>query len=220
MNRNILQFRHVNKYYKSSSGTTLNQKALNNISFTIKEKKSIGFIIEDETVRHIFTDVISGLESPDAGKILLYDKETYFDGYPYEGLGLLLNEPSFMNTHDGFSNLKMLSEYNESYENDRISKMMSYVGLDPLSETKVCNYSSAMFKKLCLAYALIPNNELLVLPEPFKHLNEYALKEFLRIYNNLRTKKTIIYIAPTHTHLGGLCDNVYLIENSELIKVI
>lgn len=220
MNRNILQFRHVNKYYKSSSGTTLNQKALNNISFTIKEKKSIGFIIEDETVRHIFTDVISGLESPDSGKILLYNKETYFDGYPYEGLGLLLNEPSFINSHDGFSNLKMLSEYNESYENDRISKMMSYVGLDPLSETKVCNYSSAMFKKLCLAYALIPNNELLVLPEPFKHLNEYALKEFIKTYTNLRRKKTIIYIAPSHIYLGNLCDNIYLIENGTLIKII
>ena len=96
MNRNILQFRHISKYNKNYSGITLNTKALNNISFTIKEKKSVGFIIEDDNIRCIFRDVISGLESPDAGKILLYDKETYFDGYPYEGLGLLLNEPSFI----------------------------------------------------------------------------------------------------------------------------
>lgn len=211
--KNIFQFRHVSKYNGDS-------KILNNISFTVKEKKSIGFIIEDDKTREVFTNLVGGMDNPDAGKILISDTEAYFDGYPYEGIGFMLNEPSFITSHDGFSNLKMLSEYNECFENDRISKMMSFVGLDPLSEVKVCNYSSAMFKKLCLAYALIPNHELVVLPEPFKHLNEYALTEFIKTYKNLRYKKTMIYISPTHTHLGQLCDTIFLIENGQLIKVI
>ena len=213
MSKNIYQFRHVSKYVNDS-------KILNNISFTIKENKSVGFIIEDDETRQYFSNLISGLDSPDAGKILIDNEDAYFDGYPYEGVGLLLTEPSFMPTYDGFGNLKMLSEYNESYENDRISKMMSFVGLDPLSEVKVCNYSSAMFKKLCLAYALIPNHNLLILPEPFKNLNEYALSEFIKTYKNLRYKKTMIYITPTHNNLGQLCDVIYLIENGQLIKVI
>ena len=196
--KNIFQFRHISKYDGNS-------KILNNISFTIKEKKSVGFIIEDDKTREVFTNLVAGMDSPDAGKILINNDDAYFDGYPYEGIGFMLNEPSFMNSHDGFSNLKMLSEYSESYENDRISKMMSFVGLDPLSEVKVCNYSSAMFKKLCLAYALIPNNELIVL---------------LKTYKNLRYKKTIIYISPTHTNLGQLCDTIFLIENGQLLKVI
>ena len=213
MNNNIFQFRHVSKYYKTNNGLTSSEKAFNNISFTVKEKKSVAFIIEDDNLRTIFSNVVSGLDSPDSGKILINDTETFFDGYPYPNLGLVLNEPSFINSHDGFSNLKMLSEYNESYENDRISKMMSFVGLDPLSETKVCNYSSAMFKKLCLAYALIPGYELLVINEPFKYLNEYALKEFQNIYQKLRSKKTIIYISSSRDYLDQLCDTIYIIES-------
>ena len=219
MNKNIFQFRHITKYYKTKLGVNSSERALNNISFTIKEKQSVAFIIDNDNLRTIFADVVSGLDSPDSGKILINDEEAFFDGYPYTQLGLMLKEPSFINTYDGFNNLKMLSEYNESYENDRISKTMSFVGLDPLSETKVCNYSSAMFKKLCLAYALIPNNELLILNEPFKYLNEYALKEFFKIYSNLKNKKTIIYISESHPFLTQLCDTIYIVENGQILRL-
>ena len=182
---------------------------LRNLSFTLEHNKSVGFIIDDDNIRKTFSDLVCGLDSPDEGNILIHDKEPYFDGYPYEELGVLLNEPSFMNTQDGFKNLKMLSEYNTNIENIQITKVMNFVGLDSLSETKVCNYSCAMYKKLCLAYALIPNADILVINEPFKHLNQYALKDFHTIYSKLRTKHTMIYISKTSDYLEPLCDNIY-----------
>ena len=217
MNNNIYQFKHVTKY-ASVPGVLDTPKVFGNVSFTLKKGNSIGFIIEDEAIRTLFYKLIGGIECPDSGKILLYDKDTYFDGYPYKGMGVMLDEPSFINTYDGFSNLKMLSEYEEIFENDRISKTMSFVGLDPLSETKVCNYSSESVKKLCLAYALIPNKELLVIHEPFKHLNEYALSEFFKIYTVLRSKKTIIYVSESHSYLQHLCDTIYYFEGDRFNK--
>ena len=103
---------------------------------------------------------------------------------------------------DGFKNLKLLSEFNTNVENIQITKVMNYVGLDPLSETKVCNYSCAMYKKLCLAYALIPNTNILIINEPFKHLNNYALKDFITIYGKLRLNHTIIYISESNDYLN------------------
>ena len=182
---------------------------LKNLSFTLEHNKSVGFIIDDDAIRKTFSDLVCGLDSPDEGNILIHDNEPYFDGYPYEELGVLLNEPSFINTQDGFKNLKMLSEYNTNIENIQITKVMNFVGLDSLSETKVCNYSCAMYKKLCLAYALIPNKDILIINEPFQHLNQYALKDFHSIYSKLRTKNTIIYIAKTADYLEPLCDNIY-----------
>ena len=184
-------------------------KKIHNLSFNVEKNKSIGFVIDKDDVRKLFSDMICGLDSPDDGYIAINGSKPYFDGYPYEELGVLLNEPSFINTYDGFRNLKMLSEYNTNVENIQITKVMNFVGLDSLSETKVCNYSCAMYKKLCLAYALIPNADILIINEPFKYLNQYALKDFHTIYSKLRTKHTIIYISKTSDYLETLCDNIY-----------
>ncbi|MBE5934326.1 MAG: ATP-binding cassette domain-containing protein [Lachnospiraceae bacterium] len=192
----IYQFKQVSKVQKLSP-----------ISFSIEKGSSYAFIIDNDDTRKTFSDIVCGLECPDDGEISINNKQPYFDGYPYAELGVLLNEPSFINNQDGFKNLKMLSEYSTNVENIQITKVMNFVGLDSLSETKVCNYSCAMYKKLCLAYALIPNADILVINEPFKHLNQYALKDFYTLYTKLRSKYTIIYIAKTDEYLDGLCDN-------------
>ena len=93
---------------------------LKNINFTIEKNKSIAFIIENDDKRNLFSNIVTGLESPDEGEIFINDKQPYFDGYPFQELGVLLNDPSFINTHDGFKNLKMLSEYERNIENIEI----------------------------------------------------------------------------------------------------
>lgn len=182
---------------------------ITDLSFSIEAGKSVGFVVEDDTARQLFSNLIAGLDSPDEGELHIHGKVPYFDGYPYEELGVLLTEPSFINTHDGFKNLKFLSEFNSNVENIRITKVMNFVGLDSLSETKVCNYSCAMYKKLCLAYALIPESDILIINEPFRYLNEKALNDFNTIYSKLRTRNTIIYIAENEEYLPPLCDAMY-----------
>ena len=186
---------------------------IGDLSFHIESGKSVGFVIEDDNTRLLFSNLVCGLDSPDEGEINIHGKVPYFDGYPYAELGVLLNEPSFINTQDGFKNLKFLSEFNSNVENIRITKVMNFVGLDSLSETKVCNYSCAMYKKLCLAYALIPNSDILIINEPFRYLNQKALKDFNTIYSKLRTRNTMIYIAENEDYLQPLCDAMYRISN-------
>lgn len=196
------------------------KKILNNISFQIEQGKSIGFVIEDDETRILFSNIISGLDCPDEGTLNICGEEPYFDGFPYQNLGVLLAEPSFINTHDGFKNLKFLSEFESSVENIQITKVMNFVGLDPLSETKVCNYSCSMYKKLSLAYALMTNAEILVINEPFKHLNPQALNDFYNIYSKLRIKNTIIYISSSEQYLAPLCDSMYRIHAAKKLATI
>lgn len=194
----VYEFKNVSKKTKSVE--------LRDISFSIPMNKSVGFVIEDDDTRTLFSNLVCGFDSPDDGCICIHGKEAYFDGYPYDKLGVLLNEPSFINTHDGFKNLKFLSEINENVENIQIAKIMNYVGLDPLSEVKVCNYSYAMYRKLSLAYALIPGHNILIINDPFKYLTEYAFKDFMILYKKLRTDHTMIYISKSAKHLEELCD--------------
>lgn len=65
-----------------------------------------------------------------------------------------------------------------------IKEAMQKVGLDPANKTKVDNYSLGMKQKLGIAQAIMENQDILILDEPFNALDfktYNGIKEIIRI---------------------------------------
>lgn len=94
---------------------------------------------------------------------------------------------------------------------------MEMVGLDPSDRTKVKNYSLGMKQKLGIAQAIMEDQELIILDEPFNALDFRTYEEIKHIIRELKADgRTILLISHNFEDIEELCDDVYMIENRNL----
>ena len=59
-----------------------------------------------------------------------------------DNLGLLIENPAFLDNYSGFANLKMLAEIRNIITDENIREVISRVGLDPDDKKKYKKYST------------------------------------------------------------------------------
>ena len=92
------------------------------------------------------------------------------------------------------------------------------VGLDPDNKTKEDHYSLGMKQKLGLAQAIMENQDILILDEPFNALDYKTYEEMKQMLLELKAEgKTIILMFHHYQDLELLCDRIYRLENHRLI---
>lgn len=75
-------------------------------------------------------------------------------------MGLLVNQPGYIEFYDGFTNLKHLADILNKID-ETIKESMKNVRLEPESKVKVKNYSTGMKQKLGIAQAIMENQDLI-----------------------------------------------------------
>ena len=76
-------------------------------------------------------------------------------------MGLLVNQPGYIEFYDGFTNLKLLADIQNKIDDETIKESMKNVGLEPESKVKVKNFSTGMKQKLGIAQAIMENQDLI-----------------------------------------------------------
>ena len=97
---------------------------------------------------------------------------------------------------------------------------MEKVGLDPDNTTKTDNYSLGMKQKLGLAQAIMENQDILVLDEPFNALDYKTYEDVKAIIRMLKAEgKTIFLTSHRFQDIEQLCDQIYTLEDCRLIPI-
>lgn len=97
---------------------------------------------------------------------------------------------------------------------------MLKVGLDPSNKTKVDDYSLGMKQKLGLAQAIMEEQDILILDEPFNALDHKTYGDMKEIIRMLKAEgKTIFLTSHNFNDMEQLCDEVYTIEECRLIPL-
>src|SRR5699024_12884668 len=95
---------------------------------------------------------------------------------------------------------------------------MELVGLQPEAKQKVKNYSQGMKQKLAFAQAIMEDQDILVLDEPFNAMDEDSVANTRNILKNFKEKgKTILITSHNREDINYLCDVVYKIISSQLV---
>ena len=75
-----------------------------------------------------------------------------------------------------------------------------------------------MKKKLAICQAIMENQSILLLDEPFNGLDFSAMSEIRSILETLKEEgKTILLTSHHQTDLDNFCDKLYFIDNQKLI---
>lgn len=207
----------IKKITKSFAG----REILKDISLKVEKGKTIGIVGANGSGKSVLFKILCGLEKPDQGMISVRGKIVGKNGRDFpENVGVFINAPAFIGIYSGLQNLKFLAEIQNRIGEREIREAMSKVGLDPNDKTRVHNYSLGMKQKLGLAQAIMEGQDILVLDEPFNALDYRTyedVKELIRLFKE--EGKTIFLTSHDFKDIEDLCDDIYVIEEGELMSM-
>ena len=120
--------------------------------------------------------MIAGLIYPTQGKVLIQGKEiSGGKAYPVN-LGMLIENPAFLDGYTGLNNLKFLASINQRVTEQEIRDTITRVGLDADDTRKYKKYSLGMKQRLGIAAAVMEKPDLLILDEPFNALDTSGIE--------------------------------------------
>lgn len=196
------------------------QPVLEDVSLTIDYGTTVGLVGANGSGKSVLFKAICGMVKPDSGSIIV-EGVTLGDRTDFPvNIGVFINSPGFIGIYNGFKNLKFLANIRGIIDDSQIREAMRKVGLDPDNKTKVDNYSLGMKQKLGLAQAIMENQEILVLDEPFNALDFQTYNDVKEIVRLLQAEgKTILLTSHNYDDIEQLCDVVYIIDNRRIAPV-
>ena len=136
-------------------------------------------------------------------------------------MGIFIDAPGFILMYSGLKNLQYLAEIQKKIGRDKIEETMSLVGLDYKDPTHVKNYSLGMKQKLGIAQAIMEDQSIILLDEPFNALDAESHTRMLGLIKELKKQgKTILLTSHNFNDITQLCDIIYRIKDCKIAPYV
>ncbi len=167
--------------------------ALERVNITFEAVKIYGITGRNGSGKTVLFKIIVGYLKPTGGRVIVGDKEIGKDIDFADNMGIIIENPGFLNRYSGYKNLEYLASIRKLIGKEEIRESMERVGLDPDSKKKVGKYSLGMKQRLGIAQAIMENPDILILDEPMNGLDNQGVEEVRGILLGLKEEgKTII----------------------------
>lgn len=161
--------------------------------------------------------LIAGLITPTSGSILINEKRLGKDITFPESIGILIENPAFLDAYSGFDNLKMLASIQKKITDDDIRETLSLVGLDPHDKKKYRKYSLGMKQRLGIAAAVMEEPDIVILDEPTNALDSDGVAMLKEILKRQKERNALVVISCHDLDtLKELSDEIFLMESGAL----
>lgn len=193
---------------------------LEDISITFQDKKVYGLKGINGSGKTMLMRVISGLIYPTKGNVFIDGKRLGKEMSFPEQMGLLIENPAFLNSYTGLKNLMLLASLNETVKASDIKESLNRVGLDPDDKRKYKKYSLGMKQRLGIAAAIMENPKILILDEPINALDTAGINLFTEIMQEEKKKGTLVILScHDEMKLREYADVILTMENGKIIDI-
>lgn len=160
---------------------------------------------------------IAGLIRPSSGSITIDGQRLWQDMEFPPSVGLLIENPAFLGGRTGYENLRLLASIRSRASDERIRKVIEYVGLDPNDRRRFSKYSLGMKQRLGLAAAIMERPSLLMLDEPTNALDSAGVEMLKSLVRGSRKGGATIILACHDAHiLRELSDQIFYLAEGHL----
>lgn len=153
--------------------------------------------------------LIAGLIYPTEGQVIVDGKAVGKEvGFP-PSLGVMLENPSFLNPYSGYENLKLLAGINRRISADEIEGALSRVDLLENKDKAYKKYSLGMKQRLGIAAAIMEHPAILLLDEPTNSLDESGVELVKQIVREEKARgATVVLSCHDASVLEDLADEI------------
>jgi len=213
MSETILSIKNLSKSFGK-------RKAVNNLSFDIKEGEIFGFLGPNGAGKSTAIRSMLALIKPDEGDIEIFGKSVMKQkNSALQGVGALVERPDFYEYLSAHQNLSLLATM-DNVSKKRIDEVLAIVGLTDRRDDKVKAYSQGMKQRLGIAQALLCDPKLLILDEPTNGLDPRGMKEVRDLIRKLSQEGITILLSSHILHeVEQVCSTMAIINLGKLIKI-
>lgn len=192
---------------------------LDDINYTFSGGRIYGLCGKNGCGKTMLMRLIAGLNYPSSGTIRIKDKVLGKDISFPESVGMLIENPSFLNDYTGKQNLEMLAGLQKNVDKAEVRRVLEQVGLDPDDKRKFYKYSLGMRQRLGIAAAIMGSPELILLDEPINAIDTDGVQEIRAIIRGLSAENRIIIVAShDKSEMDYLADEKIYMSEGRLIK--
>ena len=194
-----------------------NQKALDEISFSITKGEIVGFLGPNGAGKSTMMKILTTYLSPTDGTATVNNYDTASQvqqvrtsvGYLPEHNPLYLE--MYVREYLAFN----ADVYKVSKE--RIQEVITLTGLTPESHKKISQLSKGYRQRVGLATALLHDPEVLILDEPTTGLDPNQLLEIRSLIKSISKEKTILMSTHIMQEVEAICDRVIIINKGNIV---
>ena len=214
----MLQVKNVTFSYSDSI-------TLNNIDFSLEKGMNLAVIGESGCGKSTLLKLIYGLYDLDKGHIFWNDVEVLgpkFNLIPgMDFMKYLAQDFDLMPFITVAENIgKYLSNSYPEQKNARIAELLEIVEMTDYANIKAKNLSGGQMQRVALARVLVLEPEVLLLDEPFSHIDNFRKNSLRRkLFSYLKEKKiTTIFATHDSSDVLSFADEVLVLKDGQLIE--
>lgn len=196
------------------------QKALNDVSFSVKQGEIIGILGPNGAGKSTLFKILATHLKPDSGVAEVNGFSVSNDAFKVkQSIGYLPeNNPLYQNMYVK-EYLAFIADVHKTSKG-RITKIIEKVGLVPESHKKINQLSKGYRQRVGLASALIHNPSVLLLDEPTTGLDPNQLIEIRALIKDIGKTKTILFSSHILQEVEAICQRVLLLNKGKLVADI
>jgi ABC-2 type transport system ATP-binding protein len=194
--------------------------AVDSVALTVPAGQAFGLLGHNGAGKTTLIRMLVGLTRADAGDIrVLGHRLATARAAALARVGAMVDAPRFYEHLSGRENLRAAAAVRGAGVRERISAVLSRVGLADRGDDKVKTYSMGMRQRLGLARCLLADPLLLILDEPTNGLDPGGMLEFRRLVRELvdAEQRTVFVSSHLLDEVQKTCDSAAIVHDGRLI---
>jgi iron(III) transport system ATP-binding protein len=216
----MLQVQNVSKSYHNQP-----KPAVSNVSLNLEIGKSLAIVGESGSGKTTLLKIIAGLEDADKGKVFLHQKEVFGSAYTlvpgHKRIKLLQQDFNLMPRHRIWENIAYYLRLRPKDEQEaRVTQLLQWFDLQEVAEKYPSELSGGQQQRAALAVALADEPDLLLLDEPFSHLDNRLKLRLRREITQTLQNIGIAFIVVTHDIEDAfyMTEELAIMHNGEILQ--
>mgnify|MGYP004722493387 CR=1 FL=1 len=226
---NVLEVRSIEKYYGSKSNLT---KAVDNISFNVKQKEFVGIMGASGSGKTTLLNCISTIDKVTAGHILINGEDiTKLKGnrlnkFRREELGFIFQDFNLLDILTAYENIALaltIQKVNAHEIDRRVKEIAKKLEITNILNKYPYQVSGGQKQRIASARAIITNPKIILADEPTGALDSKSAKQLLGTFVTLNEQLNATILMVTHdAFTASYADRIIFIKDgkifNELIK--
>lgn len=235
----MIEVEHISKTYRVSRRNaglaqavkalwhrqTETVKALEDVSFTIRDGEMVGYIGPNGAGKSSTIKVLSGVLTPDSGTCIVNGRVPWKERTAHvKNIGVVFGQRSGLwwdvPVIDSFELLKEIYRIPEQVYHDSLDELVTLLHLETIIKTPTRQLSLGQRMRCEIAAALLHRPELLFLDEPtigLDAVSKLAVRDFIRQLN-AEHKTTVILTTHDMQDIEALTHRILLIGRGRILK--
>lgn len=193
------------------------QKALDNVSFSIKKGEIVGFLGPNGAGKSTLMKILTTFINADEGTAVVNGNDVNSEQLKVQqSVGYLPeHNPLYLDLY-----VREYLAFNaDVYKvaKSRIEEVIQLTGLTPESHKKIGQLSKGFRQRVGLATALLHNPDVLILDEPTTGLDPNQLVEIRNVIKNVGKDKTVFLSTHIMQEVEAICDRVIIINDGKIV---